>query len=113
MGQCYVQVGADIERVTHGAEEESQTRPQTVVDGSVGEWSDDACFCRIHRGDNKTNPEKKAPAAKVEYTAVLALELVVGSIWPPPPRPLRALKRPMKGGYHHESNQWGRPYLDT
>ena len=39
--QGHIQVGADIERVAHGAEEECQPRPQTVVDGTVGQWSDD------------------------------------------------------------------------
>lgn len=39
-------------------------------------------------------PAKKPTTAKVEYRAVLARLLAVGSSWPPPPMPLRALNMP-------------------
>jgi len=39
-------------------------------------------------------PAKKPTTAKVEYKAVLARLLAVGSSWPPPPMPFRALNMP-------------------
>jgi hypothetical protein len=47
-------------------------------------------------------PAKKPTTAKVEYKAVLARLLAVGSSWPPPPMPFRALNMP---GHMKQTNE--------
>lgn len=47
---------------------------------------------RMH--DQTAYPAKKAIVANVEYSAVLAFELVCESICPPAPRPFSALNNP-------------------
>lgn len=41
-------------------------------------------------------PAKKAPPAKVPYTAAFEFADVLSSTWPPAPRPFKALNRPRK-----------------